>query len=96
MYYIWGSKFIHYLENNNHLFKNNHKKTYSLPQKMHFPLSVSIKKLSCGEDFVIILTKNGKIYFHYQSAFYVANDKIFNENSIIDIATDDNIMIFIT
>ncbi len=96
MYYIWGSNFIHNIENTNHLFKNNHKKTYSLPQKMPFPFKVKIKKLCCGEDFVIVLTKDGQVYFHYQSAFYLASDKVFSSNTIIDVATDDNIMIFIT
>jgi len=63
---------------------------------MAFPMKVGIKKLSCGEDFVIILTNDGKVYFQYQSAFYVANDKIFKNSVIIDIGTDDGIMIFIT
>jgi alpha-tubulin suppressor-like RCC1 family protein len=62
---------------------------------MLFPSKVPIKKISCGEDFVIILTKDGKVYFHYQSAFYAANDKVFKNNPVIDIGTDDGIMIFI-
>ena len=53
--------------NNNHLIRNNHKKTYSVPQRVSF--SETVAKCSCGSDYVAILTKEGKLFIYYESAF---------------------------
>lgn len=71
------------------MFKQNHKKTYSLPQKL--PINKNVQKCVAGYDFIIILSAPS-VYCYYQSAIYHLNH--FKE--VVDVATTDNMIVVVT
>ena len=84
-------KYIHNNKgNNNRLFRQNHKKTYSLPQKI--PINQPVHKCAPGHDYILILNKPANpLLCYYQSAIY----KINTFPSVKDIATTDNMIVVI-
>lgn len=84
--------YIHYhIGNNNHLFRHNHKKTYSLPQKI--PINRTIAKCAPGYDYILLLnSQSGSLSCFYQSAFY----QISNIKNVVDASTTDNMIVVIT
>jgi hypothetical protein len=85
-----GPYFSSYAGNNNHLFKQNHKKTYSLPQKI--PIRHQVAACAPGYDYLLILTQQpGPLICYYQAAFY----QISNFRSVVDVATTDNMVVIV-
>lgn len=85
-------KYLSYLclGNNNHLFRQNHKKTYSLPQKV--PLQRSVSQCAAGYDYLLILEHStGTLLCYYQSGLHRVN----NFSGVVDVATTDNMVVFV-
>ncbi len=83
-----------YVENINHLFRNNHKRTYSRPQKL--PIFLNIQKCACGHDFIVILTQENKLYCQYQSALYKMQlTQLIPGDKIVDVYASDNTVLFV-
>lgn len=80
-----------YAGNNNHLFRQNHKKTYSLPQKI--PINYPVDKCAAGYDYILMLPKTPcPLICYYQSALY----QISNFTDLVDVATTDNMVVIVT
>ena len=74
------------------MFRQNHKKTYSLPQKL--PVNRSVLKCAPGYDYILLLQKSpGPLVCYYQSAFYQISHFASN---VVDVSTTDNIIVVIT
>lgn len=80
--FIWG-------RNNNHLFKQNHKKTYSLPQKIPFMNAVS--KCVAGYDYMLVMAGE-RLYCYHQSAMH----HLEGFKMVVDVATTDNMIVVVT
>jgi hypothetical protein len=80
---------LSYAGNNNHLFRHNHKKTYSLPQKI--PISRPILKCVAGYDYILILSQPASLSCYYQNAFYQLN----NFKNVAAFATTDNMIVIV-
>jgi len=86
-----GKYYYFYTGNNNHLFKHNHKKTYSLPQKL--PINRTVSKCAPGYDYILMLySQPGPLACYYQNAIY----QIKNFKNVVDIATTDNMIVVVT
>lgn len=80
--FIWG-------RNNNHLFKQNHKKTYSLPQKV--PCMGGVSKCVAGYDYMLIIAAE-RLYCYHQSAMH----SLECFKTVVDVATTDNMIVVVT
>ena len=76
--------------NTNNIIKNNHKITYSVPQKI--PSVKNVTKCACGLDYIALLLQNGTVCVWYKSAIYY----LATIPSLIDIETDEGIIMGIT
>lgn len=78
--------------NNNHLIRNNHKRTFSLPQKVQ--LASAIVRCACGDDFVVMVNALGELHFLIKSAVYIVRsfggvkDVYCEENTIVVVLND--------
>ena len=87
---VFGSTHPINLENNNRLFRNSKKQTYSMPQSI--PFDHQVRKCACGHDFIAVITTANSLYFLYQAQFYLID----NMKDILDIATSDNTIAVVT
>jgi hypothetical protein len=75
--------------NNNHLFRQNHKKSYSLPQRL--PVGRPVGKCVAGYDYLLLLS-NRSLFCYFQSALY----HLAHFTTATDIATTDNMIVVLT
>lgn len=80
--FVWG-------RNNNHLFKQNHKKTYSLPQRV--PFTHTVGKCVAGYDYILLMAGQ-TLYCYHQSALH----HLAHFNMVSDIATTDNMIVIVS
>ena len=80
--FVWG-------RNNNHLFKQNHKKTYSLPQRI--PFTHAVAKCVAGYDYILILAGEMLYCYHQSAMHHLACFK-----AVSDVATTDNMIVVVT
>lgn len=78
--------------NNNHLFRHNHKKTFSVPQPLSHPPP---KLLAAGYDFMIMAGNHSErskqqVWCFHQNALYRL--KSLEVGGLRDLATSDNIV----